>query len=147
MRAVPRLGSPTGVARRRTGTTITAAGSLPGGGNALGNGQVGAQTPARQAWQSEAWGYFDAFPEFHYGAQFVGSKQCAQCHSGEFNNFARSTHGKLILADSKLGDTRCEACHGPLAKHADDPGSVTPPKLDTAVLCVRCHEANAAKPT
>jgi hypothetical protein len=40
----------------------------------------------------------------------------------------------------------CEACHGPLAKHADDPSSVKPAKLDTAVLCARCHEANAAKP-
>ena len=33
-----------------------------------------------------------------------------------------------------------------LAKHADDPASVKPEKLDAAVLCVRCHEANAAKP-
>ena len=28
----------------------------------------------------------------------------------------------------------------------DDPGSVKPGKLDTAVVCSRCHEANAAKP-
>ena len=33
-----------------------------------------------------------------------------------------------------------------LAKHADDPASVQPAELDTAVLCVRCHEANVAKP-
>jgi hypothetical protein len=40
----------------------------------------------------------------------------------------------------------CESCHGPLAKHADDPTSVHPEKLNTALLCVRCHEANASKP-
>ena len=40
----------------------------------------------------------------------------------------------------------CESCHGPLAEHANDPASVTPAKLDTVVLCPRCHQANIAKP-
>lgn len=40
----------------------------------------------------------------------------------------------------------CEACHGPLANHANDPASVTPGLPDTAVLCARCHTASAAKP-
>jgi uncharacterized CHY-type Zn-finger protein len=40
----------------------------------------------------------------------------------------------------------CEACHGALSNHAEDPASVTPPKLETAVVCARCHEANSAKP-
>ncbi|SPE20130.1 Cytochrome c family protein (fragment) [Candidatus Sulfotelmatomonas gaucii] len=40
----------------------------------------------------------------------------------------------------------CEACHGALAAHANDPTSVTPVKPDTAVLCARCHTASAAKP-
>jgi hypothetical protein len=35
---------------------------------------------------------------------------------------------------------------GAQAKHADDPGSVQPANLDTAVACARCHEASAAKP-
>jgi hypothetical protein len=48
--------------------------------------------------------------------------------------------------DGKHAHVNCEACHGPLAMHADDPGSVKPNKLDTAILCARCHEANAAKP-
>ena len=33
-----------------------------------------------------------------------------------------------------------------LANHAADPASVTPNKLDAAVLCARCHQANTAKP-
>jgi len=40
----------------------------------------------------------------------------------------------------------CESCHGPLAKHAADPTTLTPPKIDVAVLCLRCHEADLAKP-
>jgi Cytochrome c554 and c-prime len=67
---------------------------------------------------------------------FAGHETCETCHAD-------------VLAkkkDGKHAHVNCEACHGPLAKHADDPASVQPPKLDAAVLCARCHEANAAKP-
>ena len=47
--------------------------------------------------------------------------------------------------NGKHAGVNCEACHGPQAQHADDPTSVKPDQLDTAVLCARCHEANAAK--
>jgi transcription elongation factor Elf1 len=66
---------------------------------------------------------------------FAGHETCETCHAD-------------ILETKKTGkhaNVNCEACHGPLAKHADDP-SVLPPKLDTAVLCIRCHAATAAKP-
>ena len=46
----------------------------------------------------------------------------------------------------KHANVGCEACHGPLEKHAEDAGSVVPVKPDTKVLCVKCHEANSAKP-
>ncbi len=58
---------------------------------------------------------------------FAGHQVCEGCH------------GKHIVVP-------CEACHGALSNHAEDPASVTPPKLDTAVVCARCHEANSAKP-
>lgn len=67
---------------------------------------------------------------------YAGHQACEDCHAD-------------VLAKKKDGrhaHVNCEACHGPLAKHAEDPSSLTPPKLDTAVLCVRCHEANGAKP-
>lgn len=67
---------------------------------------------------------------------FAGQSACATCHTD-------------IAATKQAGmhaGVHCEACHGPLAKHAADPASVQPPKLDTAVLCVRCHAASAAKP-
>ena len=67
---------------------------------------------------------------------FAGHQACESCHSDVLEKKKGGRHARV----------NCEACHGPLAKHADDPTSVTPEKLDTAVLCVRCHEANAAKP-
>ncbi len=67
---------------------------------------------------------------------FAGHQTCESCHSDVLEK----------KKDGKHAHVNCEACHGPLAKHAEDPASVTPEKLDTAVLCVRCHEANAAKP-
>jgi hypothetical protein len=67
---------------------------------------------------------------------FAGHQTCETCHSDVFDK----------KKDGRHAHVNCEACHGALAKHADDPTSVQPPKLDAAVLCVRCHEANAAKP-
>jgi hypothetical protein len=67
---------------------------------------------------------------------FAGHQACEDCHTDVLD---KKKTGKHVHVN-------CEACHGPLAKHADDPSSVKPDKLDTAVLCVRCHEANTAKP-
>jgi len=67
---------------------------------------------------------------------FAGHDACEACHTDVVEQKKQGKH--VVIA--------CEACHGPLAKHADDPSSVTPPKLDTAILCARCHEANSAKP-
>jgi len=67
---------------------------------------------------------------------FAGHDVCEACHTDVVEQKKQGKH--VVVA--------CEACHGALAKHADDPGSLTPPKLDTAILCARCHEANSAKP-
>lgn len=67
---------------------------------------------------------------------FAGHQACETCHVDVLD----------VKKNGKHAHVNCEACHGALAKHADDPASVTPPKLDTAVLCVRCHAASAAKP-
>jgi uncharacterized CHY-type Zn-finger protein len=67
---------------------------------------------------------------------FAGHRACEDCHADVVEKKSTGKHAHV----------NCEACHGPLAKHVDDPTSVQPVKLDTAVLCVRCHEANAAKP-
>ena len=67
---------------------------------------------------------------------YAGHKACEECHSDVLD----------VKKAGKHAGVNCEACHGPLARHAEDPGSVTPRLPDTAVLCVRCHEENIAKP-
>ena len=68
--------------------------------------------------------------------KFAGREACETCHSEQAAVKAKGKHAGL----------GCEACHGPLARHAEDPTSVVPKLPDTAVLCARCHEANSAKP-
>jgi hypothetical protein len=67
--------------------------------------------------------------------KFAGHEACETCHSDKAEIKNKGKHEQV----------NCEACHGPLAAHAADP-TVTPAKLDTAVLCVRCHGASAARP-
>ena len=66
---------------------------------------------------------------------FAGHEACETCHTDILD----------MKKTGKHANVNCEACHGPLATHANDP-SITPPKLDTATLCIRCHAASAAKP-
>jgi hypothetical protein len=66
----------------------------------------------------------------------AGHEVCEGCHTD-------------VAEQKKLGKhvvVPCEACHGPQARHADDPANIKPAKLDTAIVCARCHEANSAKP-
>jgi len=67
---------------------------------------------------------------------YAGHETCEACHSDVFDVKKTGRHVRVA----------CESCHGPQAKHTEDPTGVTPSKLDTAVLCVRCHEANHSKP-
>ncbi|HZQ95283.1 MAG TPA: multiheme c-type cytochrome [Candidatus Sulfotelmatobacter sp.] len=67
---------------------------------------------------------------------YAGHEACEACHTEVVDQKKSGRHAGL----------HCEVCHGPQAKHADDPASVKPPKPDTVVLCARCHEANSAKP-
>ncbi len=70
-------------------------------------------------------------------ALFAGQDTCATCHS----DAAEARKG------GKHSGIRCEACHGPLASHAeaDDPGAKKPARPE-ASLCLVCHAANVAKP-
>jgi hypothetical protein len=67
---------------------------------------------------------------------YAGHQACEDCH------------GEVVLMKTagKHTGVNCEACHGPLAGHVENPAVVTPQLPDTAVLCARCHEANIAKP-
>ncbi|MGA3160741.1 MAG: multiheme c-type cytochrome [Terracidiphilus sp.] len=67
--------------------------------------------------------------------KFAGHETCETCHSDVADKKKIGKHAHV----------NCEACHGAQAGHADDP-SIKPVLPDTAVLCVRCHRASAAKP-
>src|SRR5271157_1761133 len=68
--------------------------------------------------------------------KFAGHQACESCHTDVLD----------VKAKGKHANVNCEACHGALAKHADDPSTVTTVKPDTAVICAQCHTASAAKP-
>ena len=69
-------------------------------------------------------------------AAFAGQDTCVLCHDDEAKTRAAGKHAHVA----------CEACHGPLAQHADDPAAHVPTLPDVATLCRRCHEQDAAKP-
>src|SRR5579871_7021735 len=67
---------------------------------------------------------------------FASQALCEACHDPVAQTRAQGKHAQVA----------CEACHGPLAQHADDPEVHKPQLPDVATLCVRCHEADPAKP-
>ena len=67
--------------------------------------------------------------------KFAGQNACSDCHG---DVLTKKTAGKHTTV-------RCEACHGALATHADDP-SIAPKKLVAMELCVTCHEMNRSRP-
>jgi hypothetical protein len=67
---------------------------------------------------------------------YAGHQVCETCHSDIADTKSHGMHAHV----------NCEACHGPLAKHAEDPTALKPVLPDTTVLCARCHQQNIAKP-
>jgi hypothetical protein len=67
---------------------------------------------------------------------YAGQETCVMCHDDQAK----------VRASGKHAHVSCEACHGPLAKHADDPEANVPKLPEVADLCRRCHEKDAAKP-
>jgi hypothetical protein len=68
--------------------------------------------------------------------KFAGHAVCEACHEEVAKVKNTGRHAKVA----------CEACHGPQALHTEDPSANKPKRPDPAALCVRCHEADPAKP-
>lgn len=66
----------------------------------------------------------------------AGRDACLACHEDAAEAAKGGGHARV----------RCEACHGPLAAHAEDPTERKAVKPDAARLCVRCHQASVARP-
>jgi hypothetical protein len=67
---------------------------------------------------------------------FAGRSACAECHSEEAD----------LLRSGKHVRVGCEACHGALARHAEDPASQKAVRPDPRAVCLSCHLPNRAKP-
>jgi len=67
---------------------------------------------------------------------FAGKDACALCHDDVVKTKSEGKHAGVA----------CEACHGPTAAHTEDPTTNHAFKPNPATLCVRCHEADSAKP-
>jgi hypothetical protein len=69
-------------------------------------------------------------------AVYAGETTCLDCHSdvGDLRKEAR--HAAL----------RCEACHGPLARHASGDFEIKPRALNPRLLCLQCHTKGPGKP-
>ena len=67
--------------------------------------------------------------------EYAGQKACAECHADIVELRAAARHKAIA----------CESCHGPLARHAEDPGQLTPKRPEARPLCIHCHAANTGK--
>ena len=68
--------------------------------------------------------------------KYAGHESCELCHDAVVAVKKTGRHARIA----------CETCHGPLVKHTEDPMAAKPRRPEAAGLCVRCHEADAAKP-
>ena len=66
---------------------------------------------------------------------YAGKTACLDCHSDVADAQKGSRHANV----------RCEACHGPLARHAENP-DVQPVKPAAEHLCLTCHRETAGRP-
>jgi hypothetical protein len=66
-----------------------------------------------------------------------GPAACGECHSAELEARTAGSHRTVS----------CEVCHGPLAMHVKDDGSVQAPLIDRSfTLCARCHRSVDGRP-
>jgi predicted CXXCH cytochrome family protein len=77
------------------------------------------------------------------GATFVGSGECALCHSEIMDDFHTASHA-MITMHGKDGtvDIGCESCHGPGSLHVESggelAGTIHKPG-NSAAACFQCH--------
>jgi hypothetical protein len=85
------------------------------------------------------WGHFRAGAlddNRAHPLRYAGWQACADCHADVVEVRQGSRHAAI----------GCEACHGPLAAHAEDPEAAPARRPDATVLCRSCHQANVARP-
>ena len=76
--------------------------------------------------------YERARPVIHGGAEL-----CRECHTDVYDTKSAGYHRTVA----------CETCHGPSAKHAEDPTAVQPFAPRDRKFCPVCHAYDSARPT
>jgi DmsE family decaheme c-type cytochrome len=83
------------------------------------------------------------------GAGYIGSEICSGCHSGIYENFAESVHGRKSIPESPANRKGCESCHGPGEDHVIKAGGRgveifsfvrKVPGYERSAKCLACHE-------
>jgi len=87
------------------------------------------------------------------GAQYVGSKQCEECHAEQWEPFQTNPHHMADLDQDIVADqVGCEGCHGPGSLHVEADGNEEDPRFATirnfakmkpdeaAAVCRTCHK-------
>jgi hypothetical protein len=67
---------------------------------------------------------------------YAGQAECVSCHSDVEEARTGSRHAGI----------RCEACHGPLGKHARSETDVAPIRPSTRGVCLTCHTSRVGMP-
>jgi hypothetical protein len=68
--------------------------------------------------------------------RYVDRKTCAECHDEQTAQNAAGPHSHVS----------CQTCHGPGDHHIAEPSTSNIHRPKTKEICVRCHEANKARP-
>jgi len=68
--------------------------------------------------------------------RYAGQTPCLDCHADVAETRKDSRHANI----------NCEACHGPLARHASGDFEIKPKALNPRLLCLQCHTQAAGKP-
>lgn len=75
------------------------------------------------------------------GAEFAGTKSCAECHADLVKNFRTATHAGLKAEGANAKDIGCETCHGAGSLHNQSGGAahtIINPRR-SAEVCFQCH--------
>jgi cytochrome c7-like protein len=83
--------------------------------------------------------------------KFAGRAACEECHAGTYDPPDDDAKAVALAKEDPVKDNKhitlnCEACHGPLAVHADDPEKPVS-KVGNDKLCLRCHLELKGRPS